>query len=71
MFLEIEELLGLDGSKRTVDIPAFEEVPESSGRSITGVVPSFESDDGARPAKVGSFEASYRVHPWKAIGHVS
>ena len=71
MLLEVEELFGLDCGKRPIDIPAFEEVSERPGRSIAGVVPSLESDDGARPAKGGSFKASYRVHGWKAIGQVS
>lgn len=71
MLLEVEELLGLDCGERPIDIPAFEEVPQRPGRGITSVVPSLESYDGARPAKGGSFKASYRVHGGKAIGQVS
>jgi hypothetical protein len=71
VLLEVEELLRFDGRKRAIDLPPVEEMPERSRRSITSVIPSLERDDRARPAKAGSFEASYRVHGRKAIGQVS
>jgi hypothetical protein len=71
VLLEIEELLRFDHGEGSIDVPALEEVAERAGCCIAGIVPALKSDECARPAEEGSFEASYRIHPRKAIGQVS
>ena len=59
--LEVEELLRFDGRKGAIHFPPFEEVPQSSRRGITSVVPPFERDDRARPAKALASTDTTRV----------
>jgi hypothetical protein len=68
VLLEVEELLGLYDRERMCDTPTFEKVAQGSRRSVTCVVPAFEREDRARPAKRGPGKSSYGVHDGKAIG---
>jgi len=68
MLLEVEELLRFDDSERMRDTPPLEKVPQCSRGRIASIVPAFEREDRARPAKRGPGKSSYGVHDGKAIG---
>jgi hypothetical protein len=68
VLLEVEELLRFDDGEGVPDVAVLQQMAEGSGGGITCVVPAFERENRARPAKGRFSEASYGVHDRKAIG---
>jgi hypothetical protein len=67
VFLEVDELLGLDRGERDVDPETIEENGDGTRPGLTRVTPSPEGHDGPRSTQNGSVDSTNGIHPRKAI----